>query len=159
MSIKSNTIKYRPVLTAKDILHILGLAKTEVPLTTASINVIQKLSVFQTKIENSAILPAYSSIRESKAERDTDLLNSLGCNLTNSTTMTLDSNLHDTKEQYWKASFIKYSQDKKACSLDELHAAQEHRYLNDLMTAEEESVHESNLANDDDTELDDRGDN
>lgn len=159
MNTKSaNAIKYRPVLTATDILKILSLAKTEVPLSPESISIVQKLSVFQTKIENNAVSPAYTmSDREPRLSTLELLGGTSNTSNTSNTNSTSNSNPDKTavrsadygfssKEEYWKASYKKYQSNPTACTVEELQASQEYRYLNDLMTPEEELAHEDVIA-------------
>lgn len=125
--------KYRPVLTAPQILHILNLAKSEVPLSDISYSIISTLASFQAKIENNGINPAYTA-----KPQKVSTLESLGGVIPNST-----DGLEYTKEQYWASCYSKFCIDPISCSLEEISAATEHKYVNDLMTAEEIEVFES----------------
>ena len=118
--------KYRPVLTATQILHILTLAKTESPISSASISLIATLAPFQAKIENAGIAPAYTTTPIVSATS----LEGLGALAPLETTPY-------NKEEYWQRCYTKYSANPVACSLEEIHAAKEHMYLHELMSAEE----------------------
>lgn len=135
MSIPSVTkSKYRPVLTASEILKILELAKTESPMSDISYSLVSKLSAFQAKIENDGVSPAYTP-KPAKPS----ILESLEGTLD-------DNNLHNqTKEEYWKECYIKWTEWPQACSLNVIRASDEHRYLNDLMSPEEILTHESKI--------------
>ena len=140
-------VKYRPVLTANQITHILNLAKLENPLSDISLSVISTLSVFQTKIDNAAVLPAYSSIQSTASAsnavtREEKQLLDLGEIPATSTTTDTAS----TKEVLWEQAYQLYIADPTACSIATLSAAQEHMYLNDLMTAEQEAAWEAKIA-------------
>ena len=119
--------KYRPVLTSVQIIKILALAKTEIPyLTEESISLIGTLAPFLAKIENEGITAAYTMAPPRVAR---DSLEALGF------TASVDVDL--SKEEYWELCYKKHAISPKDCSLQEINAAQEHRYLNGLMTAEE----------------------
>lgn len=130
-SIKSAETKYRPVLTSEQILHILYLAKSELPsISTTSMSLISTLAPFQAKIENSGITAAYTTTPRTP----TNTLEALGAGTPESASLAT-SNL--VKEVYWQNCYNKYTADPIACTLDELLAAKEHMYLNDLMTEAE----------------------
>lgn len=125
------TPKYRPTLTAVQIDKILWLAKTETPiLSKESMSLISTLAPFQAKIENSGIAPAYTAANKPSATS----MEGLGAAPLEAGSM--------SKEDYWDLCFTKFTLDPTVCSLVEIQAAQEHRYLNDLMTPEEEAKHE-----------------
>lgn len=153
MNIDKSNPKYRPVLTATDILHILTLAKNDTPLQPESRVLIQKLSVFQTKIDNQSVAPAYISVNKpSKEEQTITLLASLGSDLVSDAK--LEPNKPYNKETYWHKCYNKLKvMGASALTLEELDSAQEYRYLHDLMTPEEERAHESQIA---DNSLQDR---
>lgn len=122
------TNKYRPVLTAKQILHILKLAKTEQPaISAASFSLIASLAPFQAKIDNAGIIPAYTiqPIRPSNTSLE-ELGGAISAGLP-----------PYNKEDYWERCYTKYSTNPVTCNLEELHAAKEHMYLNDLMSSAE----------------------
>lgn len=124
-------LRYRPVLSPEAILHILHLAKSEQPISPDSMAVIATLAPFQAKIENSGITPAYTT------KPKEDLLSSLG-----GAAITSPADGAD-KLEYYAACFAKYEVNPTGCSLQEIAGATEHRYLNDLMSPEEEAVFES----------------
>jgi hypothetical protein len=134
-SLKSQVQKFRPVLTASQIAQILNLAKSEKPLTSASLSLISTLAPFMAKIENAGITAAYTL-----AEPKPDLLFSLGA--VSSASSNNQSNLQ-TKEETWEEAYHKYTSNPASCSLQEIRDAKEHAYLNDLMTKEEEEAFEN----------------
>lgn len=122
--------KYRPVLTATQITHILTLAKTEQPLTEQSLSIISTLSPFLAKIQNAGITPAY--IPDSKPSVYS--LESLGGE---------NHSLSPVpKEVYWEECYKKYNLTPELCSINEIEAANEHMYLNELMSPEEAKLFE-----------------
>lgn len=48
---------------------------------------------------------------------------------------------YDSKEDYWYSCYLLYSEDPASCSLSQIQAAQEHRFIADLMTPEEEAAY------------------
>ena len=136
MSSKSKK-KYRPVLSAGAISHILALAKSESPITSASLEVISILAPFMAKIENDAISAAYEATPKQSLEEKLGI----GMPLPNKheTTMTL------TKEEYWESCYAKYKNLPTECTLKEIQAAREHMYLHDLMSPQEIAEFEKDL--------------
>jgi hypothetical protein len=135
------TPKYRPVLTATQILHILALAKTELPIISDnSYSLIATLSPFQAKIENGGIQAAYI---EQETRPKVNSLEALGVPTTNPTLN--NSNANATKEEYWEACYTKFTLSPTLCSLDEIAGSNEHKYLNDLMTDAELEAFEERL--------------
>jgi len=130
--------KYRPVLTAKQILHILTLAKTESPsISAASLDVISSLAPFQAKIANAGIVPAYTL--QPVKPSNTSLEGLGGTSTTIPTT-------YSSKQELWAASYAKFKQSPVECSLEEIEEAKEHMYLNDLMSpAELEEFEKGNI--------------
>ena len=124
-SLKENK-KYRPVLSSSAIAHIVALAKTESPISSASVEVIATLAPFLAKIENSGITAAYTSNPKKSLEESLGLTSPL--DVPHST---------NSKEERWEWAYAKYALNPTECSLSEIQAAREHMYLNDLMTEEE----------------------
>lgn len=123
-----NTDKYRPSLTSAQIEHILTLAKGS-PMTDVNINLIGILSPFYAKIQNKALTVAYTTTEKQST------LASIGG--------TSSPNLADNKEQYWQDCHQKLTELGPAnCSLEEIQAANEHRYLHGLMTPDEQAAFE-----------------
>lgn len=124
--------KYRPVLTAIQIAKILELAKTETPISIESKSLIGSLSPFLAKIEAYSVQEAYTSTRAApanipKAHHKEDYL---GVDMS-------DITMYATREGFWEHCYLKFVETPTLCTLDEIEGAQEHRYLNDLMTPEE----------------------
>lgn len=127
MSTPAYKKKYRPVLSATAIAHIIALAKSEHPLSSRSIEVIATLSPFLAKIENAGVAPAYT-----QAPPKPSLEESLG--MVETATVQL---FGESKEKYWHSCYNKYKINPVSCSLVEIEAAREHMYLHDLMSPEE----------------------
>lgn len=145
MNTSSNTPnrqpKYRPVLSALQIKHILALAKRENPLSDLSLSVISTLSVFQAKIDNAVVVPAYTGAVDTVAKEVQQLMDLGGTPATPSTPSA--TTLGVDKEAYWEQCYKLYTADPASCSLAQLQGATEWRYLNDLMTPEEEAAYEN----------------
>lgn len=131
--------KYRPVLTAEQIEHILALAKTESPISATSFSVIATLSPFYAKIQNNAVTAAYSTTEKS-SKFSVDSLG--GTSSTHPDNTSYDSNV--SKEAYWEQCYTKYEiAGPASCTVEELQAVAEYRYLHDLMTPEEQTAFET----------------
>lgn len=100
---------------------------------------IGKINTLRTKIANKALNPAYT-VRK-YVEPAIAILEDLGVD--ESELATLDGT--ETKEQYWKRCYLKYVEDEYSCTVPEIEAALEHKYLNDLMSPEEEANFETNI--------------
>jgi len=140
MSTKSTTQRYRPSLTAVQIAWIVTKAKTELPISDTAFSVIASLDPFLTKIANRSITPSYVVSNKPLANS----LEALGAASEIGNTYNPSNNLANsliregvTKEQLWEECYKKYMASPASCTLTEIECAQEHRYLNDLMTEEE----------------------
>ncbi len=134
---KAKQTKYRPVLTAAQITKILALAKLEQPISAESFSLISTLSPFAAKIANGGIQAAYVTVPP-KAKATS--LEGLGADLAKFTDLVNLSSKCEPgidKEAYWYDCYRKYNSDPVSCSLEEIQAAKEHMYLNDLMSEEE----------------------
>tara|TARA_R110000851_G_scaffold39244_2_gene99949 strand:- start:119 stop:616 length:498 start_codon:yes stop_codon:yes gene_type:complete len=134
---RGKSLKYRPVLTATQIEFILTMAKLEHPISELSFSIIRTLAPFQAKIQNNSITPAYSTAVGTTKD---NLMDSLGGtesleSLDSSSPYNPSSPYN--KQAYWEACYKKFTSDPIHCSLAEIEAAQEHAYINDLMTAAE----------------------
>jgi hypothetical protein len=183
----SKKVKYRPVLTAEQIQHMLYLAKTEQPISSASLSIIATLVPWEAKIANGVANAAYTTATKTSlmdqlggaaplVESLVEPVTSLGSeasagkegarSCSDPLDPTLDPTLASTpkpakpakpakpmldpaptaapklsatdyaaKELYWEACYAKRtSYGPASCTLLELEAAQEHAYLNDLMS-------------------------
>jgi len=154
---KASRHKYRPVLTASQISHILHLAKSEMPISELSFEVIASLAPFEAKIKTKAIKPAYAEPDPNKPKSfkgKTITLEDLG-----GTSSTANQKHEEnegflaqedfpTKEAYWEACYNKYKKSIASCNIYEIAAATEHMYLNDLMTPEQlAKFEEQNIQN------------
>lgn len=123
--------KYRPSLTLESLRKIRSLAINEEPMSVESATIIGVIAPFLAKAENGAMAPAFVTKPVQSLE------DKLG--------LALSTN-HDTqvsKEEYWKQCWMKLEdKGKDALTLEELEAADEHRYLNDLMDEVEEAEFE-----------------
>lgn len=140
MSPDTNRIKYRPVLTARMIEHIIALAKQENPISSESIEVLGILAPFQAKIQNAALTPAYTS-----APPKPSIEESLGMNQP-ATVPTSLYGVHSKKEVYWQACYSKYIINPLSCTVEEIQAAREHMYLHDKMSEEEKEKFEAAMT-------------
>ena len=125
-----NSNKYRPVLTAEQIEHILYLAKSS-PMTDTNISLIGSLSPFFAKIQNKAVAAAYSTTEKSSKFS----IESLGGVASNATEL--------SKEDWWKECYNQWLITPTEMSLEGIEAANEHRYLHGLMTPEEQTAFET----------------
>ena len=135
------TKRYRPSLPSHLILKMLELAKLEQPMSMESVEIIGILAPFQAKIANGAITP--SSVSMGKVST----LESLGGAEPTPAVYTLNEVIFYTKESYWQACHDKYLNDAASCCLEEIQAAKEHAYVNDLMSPEEAAAFEEGDSN------------
>lgn len=147
MSVPKSKSKYRPVLKVSQIIHILKLAKSESPISSASISVIGTLAPFLAKIENDGIQAAYT-IAPTIPKQST--LESLGGDRLYDDSKLLSEisaeGLALTKEEIWEKAYVLYKTNPTFCSLDTIQAAREHMYLNELMSPEETTEFEKETA-------------
>lgn len=150
---KQGTAKYRPSLSAEHIRHILLLAKTEQPaISQASMQVIAVLSPFLAKIENEALAVSHTASykpsmlellgEDSKEQLDARDTTTIPKDYAATRSYDNESGMHATilpehyadKAAYWHACYQKHLEQPASCTLQEIQAAQEHRYLAGLMT-------------------------
>ena len=130
--------RLRP-LSANLINHLLELCKKEVPMQAESVELIGILAPFQAKIANSGIATAYTSTPKAT------LMESLGESFKpNSPAYILHGVTYSSKEEFWEACYWLYAKDPTKLSLEEIGAAKEHMYLNELMSPEEVEEFELN---------------
>lgn len=134
------TKKYRPSLRAELIDHALALAKKEQPISDLSIDLIGALAPFSAKIANGSILPASVVSPKESIEESLGLVD-----------VTLYNNDMITKEDYWNRCYELYVDSPELCTLQEIKAAQEHMYLNDLMSEAELAAFEKRAETEGDT--------
>tara|TARA_R110002153_G_scaffold69313_1_gene183377 strand:- start:811 stop:1251 length:441 start_codon:yes stop_codon:yes gene_type:complete len=133
--------KYRPVLTAAQIEHILTLAKLESPISATSFSVIATLSPFYAKIQNNAVTAAYSTAPAASSKFSVSGLGGTSPAQPDNTTSTAASGA-TAKEDYWEECYNQWLITPTEMSLAGIEAAQEHRYLHGLMTPEEQASFE-----------------
>ena len=143
----TNPAKYRPVLTATQIAHMLALCKREQPLSNESLSLISTLSPFMAKIENAGIVPAYTI----KGTATKSLLDRLGGGssepCSNQPAQGTDAAHRDgvLKEVYWEQSYQAYKADPASCSLAQIEAAREWMYLHELFSPTEKEEFEASM--------------
>lgn len=149
MSVPKSKSKYRPVLKVSQIIHILKLAKSESPISSASISVIGTLAPFLAKIENDGIQAAYTIAPTIPKQSTLESLGGTPASCDDSTLLSEISaeGLALTKEEIWEKAYVLYKTNPTFCSLDTIQAAREHMYLNDLMSPEEAAEFEKETPN------------
>jgi len=101
---------------------------------------IGKINTLRTKIANNALSPAY--IVRKHADPAIAILEDLGADEAELDSLTGD----ETKEQRWERCYKKFNADPVSCTTSEILAAMEYKYLNDLMTPEEEANFEDKVG-------------
>lgn len=143
---KQPIAKYRPVLTAPQIEHILALCKYSID-QKESMAIIGILAPFQAKIQNAGINIAYQTSPKQSIEESLGMASN--SSFSNLNFFSAASTTYSSKEAYWEGCYNRYTKDPAACTLAEIHAAREHMYLNDLMSDDEvrefEATHTSNI--------------
>lgn len=92
---------------------------------------IGKINTLRTKIANKALNPAY--VVRKYVEPAIAILEDLGAPETEIASLSGEV----PKEVYWKTCYEKYTKNQYSCTVPEIEAALEHKYLNDLMNPEE----------------------
>lgn len=116
--------KYRPVLTANQIKHILKLCRDD--MSAESLRILGVLAQFEHKIRNNAISPAY----EQKIEQP----------------LAVDLGFESPKPKLYESDESLYGRWKSnpaALSINELETVRSYRYQHNLMTKDEESKYET----------------
>jgi len=136
--------KYRPVLTSQQITHILSLCKSN--LSDESVSVIASLSVFEHKIRNEVITPAYISAPKP------NLFDSMGLNPLAEIPSIRSKESKENRELRKSALYSVWSKSENQSLRDEmtiedLRLIQEYRYENNLMSKEEETQFEASMFN------------
>ena len=124
--------KYRPSLTVEQIRQILNLARLENPISNVSISIIATLTPVLAKIEVGTLTASYVPAAPAPS---LTMLEAIGAASSDSTIA--PSHAAISKETYWEACYQKLIATPLECSIEEIEAAREHKYLNDLMTPEE----------------------
>ncbi len=164
--------RYRPSLTSSQIQHLVKLAKLSLvssdlehtALDNANLSVLSTLAPFAAKIETAALVPAYkpAPARAPKPSQLESLGGTAGGPSSYETSHDTGSLSPDslvareaeqeeapieaaTKEEYWEACYHKTLSTPTACTLTEIEAAREHKYLNDLMTPAELEAFEAEM--------------
>lgn len=124
--------KYRPSLSIPQLNTIIELAKNQSPMAPDTAEVLGVLIPYVAKINLAAVSPSYTMQAK---KTPLDLLDELGG--LEGSDYNQASNTAISKPHYWKECYDKYIDTPKLCTLEELEAVNEHRYLNNLMTPEE----------------------
>ena len=146
----NSNAKYRPVLSASQIKHILLLATRDFGAMSnniddeLSLKVITTLAPFKAKIDASALTPAYTTA-EPKASA-LELLGGTGTGTNNNDNNNNNDTNALTKEVRWLQAYNRYSENPESCTITEIIDAKEHMYLNDLFTPEEKAKFESQMG-------------
>lgn len=131
------TKKYRPSLTMTQIATILNLAKSQSPISPEALSIIATLAPFYTKVEVGSVAPAYIA---KPAHSPISLLASLGGDSSTCTNESI-TNLSSSNAHYWEQCYNKLLEANNNPDIvltnEELNAADEYKYLNNLMTSEE----------------------
>lgn len=123
--------KYRPVLSAAQIAHLISLCKDRLDLPE-SISCIGTLSPFMAKIENTAIQAAYT------LQPNKSLVDELGLGEENIATKT-----HELYQKHLYEQWLAVGMKNDSFSLVEIKEISLYRYLNDLMLDEESEAFEA----------------
>ena len=129
--------KVRPTLSASDLEHLLYLCKSESPISDKSLGLIYRLAPLLAKISGSTTAHTHSPTHPVTYPASHP-----------APTKPTKPAIATSNLQYWEQCHNKYIDSPAECSGNEIEAAQEHRYLNDLMSPDEKAVFESaSLAN------------
>lgn len=129
----SGTKKYRPSLTMTQITTLIELCKNQQPMSPNIMDVLSVLAPYYTKIQLGTVQPNHTV--SNKPKTPADLLTELGCNDSTGESY-ISTNM--SKAHYWEQCYNKLlTNGPDLLTAEELAGAQEHRYLNNLMTPEE----------------------
>jgi len=132
-----NEPRHRISLTRSDIILLIeSIHESKNPLAADNINMLSKLNVFLSKIDNKVIAASYMP-----APPAPSLLESIGV-VDTSANISIKAD-KKSKEQVWEDCYNKYLSNPTACNAMELECAQEHKYLNELMSQEEIATFEA----------------
>lgn len=123
--------KYRPSLSSSQIAYIIHLAERELPRSQDATSILRSLKPFLVKIDCGGVEVSYTA-----AARPA-LLDQLGAYST--------SELAVSKTAYNEGCYVKMKESSSSLSEHELECALEHKYLNDLMSGDEERQYEKDL--------------
>lgn len=129
--------KYRPSLTSEQIAWLISAASREAATNHTALSILGVLAPFKAKIDMAAISPAYKTAGKQSVEEQLGMITPAAF-----AAYRLGSATYQTKEAYWEACYKLYQQSPEVCTVAEIQAANEHRYLHGLMTDEEIAAHE-----------------
>lgn len=132
LSSEEDRKKYRPVFSASLLSHIKSLAEEDYIKngSAKSLSIVGIVAPFLAKISAGAMTPAYT-----ESAPKVSLLESLGGSDPNDSASKVKYEL--SKEAYWTLCYSKYSFTPEKCTILEIQAANEYKYLHGLMNAEE----------------------
>lgn len=136
------TKKYRPSLTLTQINHITSLCRSESPVSPNSIQLLAYLASYTIKA-NAGLVSSSHDALSLTAKSPSDLLAELGGEITDSTSY-IPTDL--SQPHYWQQCYEKWSATPGQCTEAEVEAANEHRYLNDMMSPEEVAEFDSKAS-------------
>jgi hypothetical protein len=125
----SNLAKYRPVLTATQITHLISLCRQD--LSVESIRCISILAPFEYKIINGVVSPAYIS------EPALQLANKLG--------FETEPKKQSMSLEQAKIMYRDYKANIGSITIDEIKECLGVLYVNDALSAKEESDYENSI--------------
>ena len=140
--------RYRPSFTASEIATIISLCASRTQEANC-LAILGKLATISSRIAVGDDKPAY--IADPPISKPS-IYKQLGMpepqlpaliNVVGNKYEDINPDLYKAKENYWLACYHKYIEQTQDCSPNEILAAQEHKYLNDLMTPEEEVAFEA----------------
>lgn len=145
--------KYRPSLTAAQLTRLEALLKEQASspnfsgFSATDLELLTILGKLTAKIQAGVQTAAYvAAPAQTEAEKQQSTLASLGgANLSEAEVRVSTVAGYDTKEEYWAACYAKYSQSVASCNPQEIEAAMEHMYLEELMTPEQVTAWESKI--------------
>jgi len=128
--------KYRPVLKRAQLAKIVASLKADPEPDVDTYSSLAYLVPFIAKIDMKGMKAIYNMAPEKPS-----LLESLGAGAGTGSAMLQQSNAD--RERYWEECYNKYITDPSNCTHRQLDAAQEHMYINELMTEQQLQLFES----------------
>lgn len=128
--------KYRPVLSSSQITHIISLAKADA--SQASLDVVKALAMYEFKIQNDVVTPAYTETVKQSLEEQLGFVVSSPESSHDPVISTnpIITELHNTLYETWLKN-------PSSLSVTQLAQVQKWRYENDMMTLDEERKYET----------------
>lgn len=136
------TKKYRPSLTPTQISNIIELCKHQEPISPEAFSIIAVLAPFYTKISLGGVTASHNT-KQARAKTPSELLDSLGGFDGIDNHAGSGTNLGLSNPHYWAECYDKSLNPDAKLTAKELEGCNEHRYLNDMMSAEEVKAFET----------------